>query len=81
MVDPALQKDNTVKTVMVPPSAMVLENEPMHTVIKKFELTNSWILPVVDVNLVYKGFIMRNKIFEHYRNKVSKLKGDNKPTH
>lgn len=79
MVDPALQKDNTVKMVMVPPSAMVLENEPMHTVIKKFELTNSWILPVVDVNLVYKGFIMRNKIFEHYRTKVSRLKGDNKP--
>lgn len=76
MVDPELQKDASVEDVMVPPSAMILENEPMHAVIKKFELTDSWILPVVDVNLVYKGFIMRNKIFELYRTKVSRLKGD-----
>lgn len=81
IADPELQKDNTVKSVMVPPAAMVLENESMQAVMKKFELTNSWILPVVDVNLIYKGFIMRNRIFELYRAKVSKLKGDNKPLH
>lgn len=81
MADPELQKENTVRSVMVPPAAMILENEPMQAVVKKFELTHSWILPVVDVNLVYKGFIMRNKIFEHYRTKVSKLKSDNKPMH
>jgi CIC family chloride channel protein len=63
---------------MSPAPAMILEGEPMQAIIKKFESTDAWILPVVDINLVYKGFIMRNRIFEHYRKKVALMRSENK---
>lgn len=78
LVDTDLQKDNFVKNIMSPAPAMILEGEPMQAIIKKFESTDAWILPVVDINLVYKGFIMRNRIFEHYRKKVALMRSENK---
>ncbi len=77
MVDADLQI-GSVKNIMVPPPAMILENESMQNVMKKFDSTDAWILPVVDVNLVYKGFIMRNKIFDLYRTKMANLRSENK---
>lgn len=78
MVDAELQKDQFVKNIMGTPEAMILQNEPMRAVVTKFENTNAWILPVVDENLVYKGFILRNRIFDAYRKKVITHKRENK---
>lgn len=78
LVDSESHKELMVKNIATPAAALILEGEPMQAVMKKFESTSTWILPVVDVNLVYKGSITRQRIFEHYRNKVVKFKNENK---
>ena len=41
--------------------------EPMETVMKKFEETQAWNLPVEDVDGTYIGFISKSAIFNAYR--------------
>ena len=40
--------------------------EPMDSVMKKFDDTNAWNLPVVE-NGKYVGFVSKSKIFNSYR--------------
>ena len=57
---------------------MILDKETMFNVMNKFEQVDAWILPVVDENLVYKGFITKNRIYENYRAQVLKIKSESK---
>ena len=41
--------------------------EPMETVMKKFEDTQAWNLPVEDVDGTYIGFVSKSAIFGAYR--------------
>jgi CIC family chloride channel protein len=41
--------------------------EPMETVMKKFEETGAWNLPVEDVDGTYIGFVSKSAIFSAYR--------------
>ena len=45
----------------------VYVDEKMDSVMKKFEKTDAWNLPVVDENRVYVGFVSKSKIFSAYR--------------
>lgn len=56
----------TVKQLMRSPAAIIMPDEEMYAVMRKFDETNAWNLPVVD-NGVYKGFISKSGIFNRYR--------------
>lgn len=58
-----------VKELMRKPPATIEENESMDDVMKKFDSTNSWNLPVTQ-NGVYIGFISKSNIFNKYRSEL-----------
>jgi len=39
----------------------------MHTVMEKFDITQSWYLPVLDKEKKFVGFISKTKLFNKYR--------------
>jgi chloride channel protein, CIC family len=59
-------EDMQVSKLMTPPAAVILVNENLHSVLKKFEETNSWNLPVVH-DKMYMGFVSKSSILTKYR--------------
>jgi len=68
----ALHDKTFVRTLMTLPPATVSPTEPMEAVMKKFDSTDAWILPVVE-NGRYLGFISKSSIFSSYREKLTTL--------
>src|SRR5574344_1482103 len=58
----------TVGTLMESPPARLSVTEPMELVMKKFDETGAWNLPVEDEEGRYVGFVSKSKIFSAYRN-------------
>ena len=56
--------------------AYVYENEKMDSVMKKFEKTDAWNLPVVKEDRTYVGFVSKSKIFSAYREELKELSQD-----
>ncbi|GAB3527036.1 chloride channel protein [Pontibacter brevis] len=56
----------TVKELMVKPPAVVQYNDSMAEVMKKFDASGAWNLPVL-LNDVYIGFVSKSSIFTKYR--------------
>ena len=56
--------------------AYVYEDEKMDSVMKKFEKTDAWNLPVVDHYRTYIGFVSKSKIFSAYRNQLREVSHD-----
>ncbi len=56
-----------VEKFMVSPPARIGIDESMEEVMKKFDDTKAWNLPVVDADDKYKGFVSKSKIFNTYR--------------
>ena len=69
MFDQNLYESTEVGELMSPPPDMVHSAEGMEEVMKKFQKTGAWNLPVVE-NGRYKGFISKSKMFSVYRNKL-----------
>lgn len=57
----------SIRSVMKKPAAVLRDDENMHTVMEKFDTTQSWYLPVLDSNRKFKGFISKTKLFNKYR--------------
>lgn len=55
---------------------LVYENDSMDKVMKKFEYTGAWNLPVVDANKSYLGFVSKSKIFSAYREQLQQVSHD-----
>jgi chloride channel protein, CIC family len=64
-----------VRDLMILPPAHVSPNEPMDEVMKKFEETQSWNLPVVQ-NGKYIGFLSKSKLFNVYRKWLIDISGE-----
>lgn len=58
-----------VKELMVKPASLISPNESMESVMKKFDETGLWVLPVVD-NDIYEGFISKSNVFSGYRERL-----------
>ncbi len=58
--------DTVVEDLMQVPPAFIEINESMDSVMKKFEETSAWNLPVIEDNK-YMGFVSKSKIFSVYR--------------
>lgn len=57
----------SVQALMELPLARLSINDPMDSVMRKFDETNAWNLPVEDENGRYIGFVSKSKIFNSYR--------------
>ena len=57
------------------PSYVYLDDK-MDVVMKKFEKTEAWNLPVIDHDRVYKGFVSKSKIFSAYRDQLKVVSHD-----
>jgi len=56
-----------VRTIMKKPPAILLHSEDMHSVMEKFDITQSWYLPVLDTQRKFIGFISKTRLFNKYR--------------
>ena len=56
--------------------AYVYVDEKMDSVMRKFESTGAWNLPVVDHDRTYIGFVSKSKIFSAYRNQLKQVSHD-----
>jgi chloride channel protein, CIC family len=76
MFDMELYDKILVEDIMkIPPSVLYL-NEDMGAVMKKFDETNAWNLPVVDESGAYIGFISKSAIFSNYRSQLISMNSE-----
>lgn len=66
-----ISKDISEKTsiaqMVKQPAEVIYYKEPMTKVMQKFDLSNSWHLPVLDGDSKFLGFISKSKLFNRYR--------------
>ena len=76
MFNAGLYEKRHVFNYMRSAPAYVYENENMESVMRKFESTDAWNLPVVKEDRTYLGFVSKSKIFSAYRNELKDLSQD-----
>ena len=54
----------------------VFVDEKMESVMRKFERTDAWNLPVVRHDRTYVGFVSKSKIFSAYRQELREVSQD-----
>ena len=57
----------TVEHLMTSPPARLYNTDSMEQVMRTFDDTQAWNLPVVDADGHYLGFVSKSKIFNYYR--------------
>lgn len=57
----------SVQSLMKKPAGILRLNQDMHSVMEKFDHTQSWYLPVLDAENRFLGFISKTKMFNKYR--------------
>ena len=67
MFRPHLYKRMYVRRFMSMPPAKIVIGMTMEKVMKTFDDTGAWNLPVVDEQGGYVGFVSKSKIFNSYR--------------
>jgi len=61
----------SVRDLTTPPAATIAVHENLDTVLRKFDETNQWNLPVVD-NGKYVGFVSKSSVLTKYRSELLK---------
>jgi chloride channel protein, CIC family len=61
----------SVKSLMKRPPAVLGREQDMHSVMEKFDMTQSWYLPVLDKEKKFIGFISKTRLFNKYREILS----------
>lgn len=75
MFEQSLYQEITARDLMVnPPAVINLEEDRMTDVMKKFQDTGAWNLPVISKN-VYFGFVSKSKLLTAYRRKLIDFSG------
>ena len=69
MFDTEAQQNIKVQALMHSPPDSVTPRENMQSVMRKFEKTGAWNLPVIDEGK-YVGFVSKSRIFNAYRNRL-----------
>ena len=70
MFRPDLLDTQHVYNYMQSATEYVYEDEGMESVMRKFEKTGAWNLPVVEADRTYVGFVSKSKIFNAYREEL-----------
>lgn len=71
LFEPQLFKTTSIKSIMKKPPDVLYEDENMHTVMEKFDISRSWYLPVLSREKKFLGFISKTKLFNKYREILS----------
>ena len=58
---------------MIQPPYKILEHEMVQSILPRFEENHTWMLPVVDRNNKYLGFISKSRILNAYREALVKI--------
>ena len=58
---------------MIQPPDKILQHEQIQGVLPRFQQNNTWMLPVVDGNNRYLGFISKSRILNAYREQLVKI--------
>jgi CIC family chloride channel protein len=58
---------------MIQPPYKILEHELVQSILPRFEENNTWMLPVVDRENRYLGFISKSRILNAYREALVKI--------
>jgi len=61
----------SIRSIMKKPATILHVADNMHEVMEKFDLTQSWYLPVLDKERKFMGFISKTKLFNKYREILS----------
>lgn len=61
----------SIRAIMKKPAAVLRRDEDMHAVMERFDVTQSWYLPVLDKDKKFIGFISKSKLFNKYREILS----------
>ena len=72
----ALYSERHVYNYMHSAQEYIQPEEPMDSVMRKFEKTGAWNLPVVDSERHYLGFLSKSKIFSAYREELKDFSQD-----
>ena len=64
---------STIMNYMIQPPDRILRNESIQSILPKFEDKNTWMLPVVDKENHYLGFISKSRILNAYRQQLVKI--------
>jgi CIC family chloride channel protein len=59
-----------ITSYMIQPPDRILEKEQIQEVLPRFEHNHTWMLPVVDKQNRYKGFISKSRILNAYREQL-----------
>ena len=62
-----------ISDYMIPPPDKIIEHEAILSVMEKFEDKHTWMLPVVDKQNRYLGFISKSRILNAYREQLVKI--------
>lgn len=65
-----------VTAIMEVSPALIMKGEKMDSVMRKFDTTGAWRLPVVDNDSKYLGFISRSRLLTAYRNELKEISNE-----
>ena len=64
---------NSIMNYMIQPPDRILQREAIQSILPKFDDKNTWMLPVVDKENRYLGFISKSRILNAYRQQLVKI--------
>ncbi|HVV55607.1 MAG TPA: chloride channel protein [Mucilaginibacter sp.] len=67
LFNPDLYRHIEILNVMKIPNEIIRNNEDMVSIINKFDETSTWVLPVVDEQNKFLGFISKSAVLNRYR--------------
>ena len=65
-----------ISAFMSEPVARLNINDSMDVVLLTFDKTGAWILPVVDADGIFMGFVRKSHVLTNYRNTMADLSDD-----
>lgn len=71
LFQPEIFSSTSVKSIMKKPPDVLYEDDNMLSVMEKFDMSQSWYLPVLDKEKKFLGFISKTKVFNKYREILS----------
>lgn len=71
LFQPEQYENTSVASLVKKPGTVIYRDEHMHEVIEKFDISQSWYLPVLDDEKKFVGFITKTRLFNKYREILS----------
>jgi CIC family chloride channel protein len=66
-----IQLDASIASIVKHPPEIIYYKDTMTEVMKKFDATHNWHLPVLNAENKFMGFISKSKLFDRYRESLS----------